>query len=75
MELYLGLEPFPDIFAVLTALREAGSKSPSSRTARRGCSKRLSSVPGLRAMFDAVLSADAVGVFKTHPEGYQHALE
>ena len=29
----------------------------------------------LEAMFDAVLSADAVGVFKTHPKVYQYALD
>ena len=26
-------------------------------------------------MFDAVLSADAVGAFKTHPRVYQYALD
>ena len=26
-------------------------------------------------MFDAVLSVDAVGAFKTHPSVYQHALD
>ena len=30
---------------------------------------------GLTSLFDAVLSADAVGVFKTHPRVYQHALD
>ena len=30
---------------------------------------------GLEAMFDAVLSVDAVRVFKTHPTVYQYALD
>ena len=30
---------------------------------------------GLEAMFDAVLSADAVGAFKTHPDVYQYAVD
>ena len=30
---------------------------------------------GLEAMFDAVLSADAVRAFKTHPDVYQYALD
>jgi len=29
----------------------------------------------LEAMFDDVLSADAVGVFKTHPRVYQYTLD
>ena len=29
----------------------------------------------MRDLFDAVLSVDAVGVFKTHPKVYQHALD
>jgi 2-haloacid dehalogenase len=30
---------------------------------------------GLKPMFDAVLSADAVRAFKTHPKVYQYALD
>ena len=30
---------------------------------------------GLEAMFDAVLSVDAVRAFKTHPDVYQYALD
>jgi 2-haloacid dehalogenase len=30
---------------------------------------------GLRGLFDAVLSVDAIGVFKTHPKVYQYALD
>ena len=75
MELYLGLEPFPEVPAVLARCARRGSEPPSSPTARRRCSKRWSSASGLEAMFDAVLSADAVRAFKTHPKVYQYALD
>jgi 2-haloacid dehalogenase len=74
MDLYLGLEPFPEVPPVLGALRAAGFRtailsngSPMMLEALIGRSK-------LEAMFDAVLSADAVRAFKTHPAVYQYAL-
>ena len=74
MDLYLGLEPFPEVPAVLATLREAGFEPPSSPTARRMMLEALVKRSGLEAMFDAVLSADAVRAFKTHPDVYQYAL-
>ena len=35
MDLYLGLEPFPEVPAVLSTCARRGSKPPSFRTARR----------------------------------------
>jgi len=74
MDLYLGLEPFPEVPPVLGALRAAGFRtailsngSPMMLEALIGRSK-------LEAMFDAVLSADAVRAFKTRPAVYQYAL-
>jgi 2-haloacid dehalogenase len=74
MDLTLGLEPFPEVPPVLGALRAAGFRtailsngSPMMLEALIGRSK-------LEAMFDAVLSADAVRAFKTHPAVYQYAL-
>ena len=74
MDLTLGLEPFPEVLPVLGALRAAGFRtailsngSPMMLEALIGRSK-------LEAMFDVVLSADAVRAFKTHPSVYQYAL-
>jgi len=74
MDLTLGLDPFPEVPPVLGALRAAGFRtailsngSPMMLEALIGRSK-------LEAMFDAVLSADAVRAFKTHPSVYQYAL-
>ena len=67
MDLYLGLEPFPEVPAVLARPARGGvpNRHPLQRLARDA--GRRSSTARLEAMFDAILSVDAVGVFKTHP--------
>ncbi|WP_298106138.1 haloacid dehalogenase type II [Bradyrhizobium sp.] len=75
MDLYLTLSAFPDVPDTLRRLKEAGfvtailsNGSPAMLDAAVGSA-------GLRHMLDAVLSADAVQVFKTHPRVYDYALE
>ena len=75
MELYLGLEPFPEVPAVLATLREAGFRTAILSNGSPRMLEALVKRSNLDAMFDAVLSVDAVGVFKTHPKGYQYALD
>ena len=75
MELYLGLEPFVEVPAVLAALREAGFRTAILSNGSPAMLDTVVKRSGLEAMFDAVLSADAVGVFKTHPKVYQYALD
>jgi 2-haloacid dehalogenase len=75
MELYLGLEPFPEVPGVLATLREAGFKTAILSNGSSPMLKALVERARLETMFDAVLSADAVGVFKTHPKVYQYALD
>jgi 2-haloacid dehalogenase len=70
MDLYLGLEPFPEVAAVLASIRQAGFKTA---ILSNGSPRMLHS--DLEAMFDAILSADAVRAFKTHPDVYQYALD
>jgi 2-haloacid dehalogenase len=74
MELYLSLEPFAEVPAVLAALREAGFRTAILSNGSPRMLEALVKRSNLEAMFDAVLSADAVGVFKTHPKVYQYAL-
>jgi 2-haloacid dehalogenase len=74
MDLYLGLEPFPEVPAVLTTLRDAGFKTAILSNGSPMMLEALVKRSGLEAMFDAVLSADAVRAFKTHPDVYQYAL-
>ena len=75
MDLYLTLPAFPEVRETLLQLRRAGfatailsNGSPSMLdTAVRGA--------GLLDLLDAVLSADSVQVFKTHPRVYQYGLQ
>ena len=75
MELYLGLEPFPEVPEVLRTLRARGFKTAILSNGSPSMLATLVGRAGLADMFDAVLSADAVGVFKTHPKVYQYALD
>ncbi len=74
MDLYLGLEPFPEVPAVLAGLREAGFRTAILSNGSPMMLEALVKRSGLEAMFDTVLSADAVRAFKTHPDVYQYAL-
>jgi 2-haloacid dehalogenase len=75
MELYLGLEPFTEVPAVLATLREAGFRTAILSNGSPRMLEALVKRSRLEGMFDFVLSADAVGVFKTHPRVYQYALD
>ncbi len=74
MDLYLTLPAFPEVPDTLRRLREGGfitailsNGSPAMLDAAvRGA--------GLQDLFDAVLSADAVKVFKTDPSVYEYGL-
>jgi 2-haloacid dehalogenase len=75
MDLYLGLEPFPEVPAVLATLRKAGFRTAILSNGSPMMLDALVKRAGLEAMFDAVLSVDAVRAFKTHPDAYQYTLD
>jgi 2-haloacid dehalogenase len=75
MRLYLTLDTFPEVPAVLSALKAAGLKtailsngSPSMLAAAVDGAK-------LNGLLDAVLSVEEVGVYKPHPKVYGLAVE
>jgi 2-haloacid dehalogenase len=75
MDLYLTPAPFPEVPSVLAQLRKAGFKTA---ILSNGSAKMLDSAvraAGLSELFDAVLSVDAVKVFKPHPRVYAYGLE
>jgi 2-haloacid dehalogenase len=75
MELYLTPAPFPEVPSVLAQLRKAGFKTA---VLSNGSQKMLDSAvaaAGLSSLFDAVLSVDAVKVFKPHPKVYAYGLD
>jgi 2-haloacid dehalogenase len=75
MDLYLGLEPFAEVPSVLFVLRKAGFKTAILSNGSPAILEALVSRSGLKSLFDAVLSADAVRAFKTDPKVYQYALD
>jgi 2-haloacid dehalogenase len=75
MDLYLGLEPFPEVPTVLGALRAAGIRTAILSNGSPRMLGALVSRSGLAGQFDAILSVDAVGAFKTDHRVYQHALD
>ena len=75
MQLYLQLKTYPEVPAMLNALKARGMKlailsngTPSMLAAVIGNS-------GLEGVFDAVLSVEEVGVYKPHPAVYGLAAE
>jgi len=75
MQLYLTLDPFPEVPDVLARLKKAGLRTA---ILSNGSPKMLDAVvkaAGLDALLGAVLSVESVGVYKTHPKVYQLAVE
>jgi 2-haloacid dehalogenase len=75
MNLYLTLEPFPEVPDALKRLKAGGLKTAilsngSSRMLRAAVDNA-----GIGDLLDMVLSVDEVGVYKTHPKVYQLAID
>jgi 2-haloacid dehalogenase len=75
MNLYRTLAAFPEVPDVLRSLRQSGFRTAILSNGSPAMLNSAVTGAGLSAMFDAVLSADAVGAFKTHPKVYQYALD
>lgn len=75
MTLYLTLDPFPEVSDVLTRLKTAGIQAA---ILSNGSPKMLGAAvqsSKLEPLLDAVLSVEAVGVYKPSPKVYQMALD
>jgi 2-haloacid dehalogenase len=75
MGLYLALDPFPETPEVLRELRRRGFRTAILSNGTPAMLAKLVERAGLTEAFEAVLSVETVGVFKTHPRAYQHALD
>ena len=75
MDLYRTLTAFPDVPGVLRDLRATGFATAILSNGSPAMLAAAIEAAGLHGLFDAVLSVDAVGVFKTHPRVYQYALD
>jgi len=75
MTLYLTLDAFPEVPAVLRQLKGAGMRTA---ILSNGSPRMLDAVvkgAGLEGLLDAVLSVEEVGVYKPHPKVYQLAVD
>jgi 2-haloacid dehalogenase len=75
MSLYLTLAPFPDVTDTLERLRRAGFKLAILSNGSPTMLDAAVANAGIGTLLDAVLSVDAVRVFKTHPKAYQLAVD
>lgn len=75
MELYRTLAAFPEVREALLSLRQSGFTTAILSNGSPAMLDAAVSGAGLNGLFDAVLSADAVGVFKSHPKVYRYALD
>jgi 2-haloacid dehalogenase len=75
MGLYLTLDAFPEVPAVLRRLKAAGLKTAILSNGTPDMLAAIVGHAGIGDLLDAVLSAEAVGVFKTHPKVYRLAVD
>jgi 2-haloacid dehalogenase len=75
MNCYRRLAPFPEVPAMLRALRGAGFATAILSNGTPEMLAETVTASGLEGLFDAVLSVDALGVYKTDPRVYQFALD
>jgi len=75
MAMYLKLDAFPEVPDMLKRLNVAGLKTA---ILSNGSPEMLDAAvrnAGIGSLLDAVLSVEAVGVYKPHPKVYQYALD
>ncbi len=75
MELYMTLAAFPEVPRVLQQLRDAGFVTAILSNGTPAMLTAAIRAAGLGDRFDAVLSADAVQKYKTHPRVYEYCLQ
>ena len=70
MNAYLALDPFPEVPAMLDLLKRSGMRLAILSNGNPGMLAPMVTASGLADRFEAVLSVDAVGVYKVAPEVY-----
>jgi 2-haloacid dehalogenase len=75
MNLYLTLEPFPEVPDVLERLKASGLRTAILSNGSPMMLDAAVRASGLSTLIDAVLSVEAVGVYKPHPSVYQLAVD
>jgi 2-haloacid dehalogenase len=75
MNLYLTLDAFPEVGNVLKQLKHAGLRTAILSNGSPMMLDAAVNAARLATLLDAVLSVEAVGVYKPHPKVYQLAVD
>jgi len=75
MNLYLTLAAFPEVPDVLGRLKQSGLRTAILSNGSPAMLDAAVKAAGLEALLDAVLSVEAVGVYKPHRKVYQLAVD
>ncbi len=75
MNLYLTLEPFPEVPDVLRQLKEAGLRTAIVSNGSPRMLEAAVSGAGLAGLLDVVVSVEEVGVYKPNPKVYGLAVD
>jgi 2-haloacid dehalogenase len=75
MLLYLTLETFPEVSAVLKQLKDAGMRTAILSNGSPEMLAPLVTAAKLNSLLDAVLSVEEAGVYKPHAKVYQLAVD
>jgi 2-haloacid dehalogenase len=75
MELYLTLDPYPDVTEVLQRLRAAGRSTAILSNGTPEMLRAAVESAAIASLLDAVLSVEEVGIYKPHPSVYQLAVD
>ena len=75
LETYRELSAYPEVPAMLQAIRGGGFKTAILSNGAPAMLQAAVEAAGLGTQFDALLSVEAVGIFKPHPSVYQLAVD
>jgi 2-haloacid dehalogenase len=75
MDLYLSLDVFPEVPAMLKRLKVAGLKTAILSNGSPEMLDAAVKTAGIGELLDEVLSVELVGVYKPHPKVYQLAVD
>jgi 2-haloacid dehalogenase len=75
MALYLALETFPEVPAMLRRLKAAGMRTAILSNGSPRMLDAIVTGAGIEGLLDAVLSVEAAGIYKPSPKVYQLAVD
>jgi 2-haloacid dehalogenase len=75
MESYRRLSAYPEVPAMLAAIRDGGFKTAILSNGTPAMLQSAVAAAGIGALLDQVLSVEDVGIYKPHPKVYQLAVD